>query len=57
MMTTDVSRRTTVPAAGLVPFGIRVWSKEDPEGSTVQEGQLEVGSFLDTSAELLPRTD
>ncbi|MGH9117844.1 MAG: hypothetical protein ACRD0A_08175, partial [Acidimicrobiales bacterium] len=42
--------------AGLVPFGVRVWSKEDPEGSTVQEGQLEVGSFLDTSAELLPRT-
>jgi hypothetical protein len=42
--------------AGLVPYGIRVWSKEDPEGSTVQEGQLEVGAFLDTSAELLPRT-
>jgi hypothetical protein len=42
--------------AGTVPFGVRVWSKEDPEGSTVQEGQLEVGSFVDTSAELLPRT-
>ena len=27
-----------------------------PEGSIVQEGQVEVGSFVDTSAELLPRT-
>jgi hypothetical protein len=42
--------------AGVVPFGIRVWSQEDPEGSTVQEGQLDVGSFVDTSAELIPRT-
>jgi hypothetical protein len=42
--------------AGAVPFGIRVWSREDPEGSTVQEGSLDVGVFVDTSAELLPRT-
>jgi hypothetical protein len=42
--------------AGVIPYGVRVWSKEDPEGSTVQEGQVEVGAFLDTAAELLPRT-
>jgi hypothetical protein len=42
--------------AGVVPFGVRVWSKEDPEGSTVQEGQLDVAAFVDTSAELMPRT-
>jgi hypothetical protein len=42
--------------AGVVPFGVRVWSKEDPEGSTVQEGSIDVAAFADTSAELLPRT-
>ena len=42
--------------AGLVPYGVRVWSKEDPEGSSVQEGELDVGGFIDTTAELLPRT-
>jgi hypothetical protein len=42
--------------AGPLPFGIRVDSKEDPAGDTVEEGSLEVGAFIDTYAELAPRT-
>jgi hypothetical protein len=42
--------------AGSAAYAVRVWSKEDPEGSTVEEGQVDVGAFVDTTAELLPRT-
>ncbi|MGH9246124.1 MAG: hypothetical protein ACRD29_17795 [Acidimicrobiales bacterium] len=42
--------------AGTLPYGVRVWSKEDPEGSTVQEGSIDVSAFAETAAELLPRT-
>jgi hypothetical protein len=42
--------------AGSVPFGVRVRSQEDPSGSVVEEGVLEVASFLAVSAELQPRT-
>jgi len=42
--------------AGAVPFGVRVRSQEDPAGSVVEEGVLEVASFLAISAELQPRT-
>lgn len=48
--------RDAATGAGLVPFGVRVASKEDPAGSTVEEGTVEVGRFNDTFAELLPRT-
>lgn len=42
--------------AGPVPFAVRAVSKEDPGGSVVEEGTIEVRTFLDTFAELLPRT-
>ena len=42
--------------AGAVPFGVRVRSREDPEGSVVEEGVLEVAPVLAVSAELVPRT-
>ena len=42
--------------SGSVPFGLRVRSQEDPEGSVVEEGVLEVAPFLAVGAELVPRT-
>src|SRR3954467_6177611 len=48
--------RDAAPAAGSIPFGLQVVSKERPEDSTVAEGVLEVGLFTDSGAELLPRT-
>lgn len=48
-------RSPSVPA-GPVPFGVRVVSSEDPQGSIVEEGTLEVGRFSDVAGELLPRT-
>lgn len=41
--------------AGVVPFGIRVTSREDVAGSTVAEGSVEVGAFDDVQVELVPR--
>ncbi|MFT7838816.1 hypothetical protein Q5530_21970 [Saccharothrix sp. BKS2] len=40
--------------AGAVAFGVRVTSREDPHGSVVEEGSIEVGEFTDLSAELVP---
>src|SRR3954447_15755447 len=48
--------RDAATAAGSIPFGLKVVSKEHPEDSTVAEGVLEVGLFTDSGAELLPRT-
>jgi hypothetical protein len=48
--------RASKTPAGMVAYGVRVWSREDPEGSTVEEGQLDLGGFIDTTAELMPRT-
>ncbi|MPZ74788.1 MAG: hypothetical protein GEU74_16520 [Nitriliruptorales bacterium] len=42
--------------AGAVAFGVKITPQQDPEGSTVEEGIIEVTSFVDTTAELLPRT-
>ena len=42
--------------AGAIPFGIRVSSHEDPEGSAVEEGTLTIGAFSDVTIELLPHT-
>lgn len=42
--------------SGSVPFGLRVRSQEDAEGSVVEEGVLEVAPFLAVGAELVPRT-
>lgn len=40
--------------AGIVPWGLRVASREDPHGSRVEEGQVEVLPFEDVHAELVP---
>ncbi|MBB5804729.1 type II secretory pathway pseudopilin PulG [Saccharothrix ecbatanensis] len=46
--------RAAEVAAGPVAFGIRVVSREDPYGSVVEEGVVEVGAFTDMSAEIVP---
>lgn len=48
--------KTAQTKSGVVPFGIRVQSREDPPGSVVEEGSLSVGTFGDAGAELVPRT-
>jgi hypothetical protein len=48
-------RASTTPP-GSMPFGVRVRSKEDPAGSAVEEGALDVGSYVEPFAELVPRT-
>ena len=40
--------------AGVVPFGLRLASREDPHGSRVEEGQIEILPFEDIRAELVP---
>lgn len=42
--------------AGEVPYAIRVMSTEDVEGSSVDEGVVEVAQFTDMDVELVPRT-
>ena len=42
--------------AGASTYGLRAASREDPEGSYVEEGTIEVGSFVEPYAELVPRT-
>jgi hypothetical protein len=42
--------------AGPVDFGAKIEPQEDPTGATVEEGVVEVAAFVDTTAELLPRT-
>ncbi len=46
--------RSSLPRAGTYDFGVMVSSREDPEGSTVEEGSIEVVAFSDTVAELIP---
>ena len=47
--------RAAQTRSGDVPFAVRVQSKEDPPGSTVEEGTLTIGSFAEATAELIPR--
>jgi len=42
--------------AGAVAFGVKATPSEDPAGSAVDEGVLQVGEFNDVFAELVPRT-
>jgi hypothetical protein len=42
--------------AGPVVFGLRAVSHEDPAGSAVEEGTVQVAPFAETFAEILPRT-
>jgi hypothetical protein len=48
--------RASDVAAGSFPFGVRVASKEDPQGSVTEEGTLEVGGYKEVFGELMPRT-
>lgn len=48
--------RVATTPAGQLPFGLRVRSREDPAGSAVEEGTVDVGGFLEPYAELVPRT-
>jgi hypothetical protein len=41
---------------GEIDVAVKVNSKEDPDGSTVEEAVLAVGAFVDAFAELVPRT-
>ncbi|KDN18756.1 COG1470 family protein [Amycolatopsis rifamycinica] len=46
-------RSSDVPA-GTIPFGVRVFSSEDPAGSVVEEGTVELGAFTEVTAEIVP---
>jgi hypothetical protein len=48
-------RSAQVPA-GRLPFAIRAESKEDPAGSIVEEGTVDVAPFSDVFVEIVPRT-
>lgn len=47
--------RASSTRAGELAFGVMVSSREDPEGTVVEEGTVEIGAFTDTTAELIPR--
>jgi hypothetical protein len=46
--------RSPEAPAGVVPFGVRAASREDPAGSIVEEGAIEVAAFTDFAARLHP---
>jgi hypothetical protein len=46
--------RSSNVRAGSIPFGVRVASEVHPEDTTVEEGTLEVGSFTELRAEMIP---
>jgi hypothetical protein len=48
-------RNSSVPA-GFVPFGVRVLSREEPHGSVVEEGAVQVEPFTDLQVELTPKS-
>ena len=48
--------KTPSTAAGTIVYGLRVASKEDPGAAFVEEGELTVLPYADTTAEVLPRT-
>lgn len=48
-------RSSAVPA-GEVPFAVRAMSREDPDGSVIEEGVVRVGVFDDLVVELVPKT-
>ena len=48
--------RHATTKAGAITYGVRASSREDPAGSYVEEGTIEVGSFVEPYAELVPRT-
>lgn len=48
-------RAATTPP-GATTFGLRARSREDPAGSAVEEGSIDVAAFVEPFAELVPRT-
>jgi hypothetical protein len=42
--------------AGLVPYALRVMSREDTAGSAIEEGTITVGPYSQIEADLVPRT-
>jgi hypothetical protein len=46
--------RSSAVAAGTLPFAVRAMSTEDPAGSTIEEGTVEVSPFSDLRAVLAP---
>ena len=54
-ITFSPARSPKVPAGSLA-FGLRVDSREDPTGSVVDEGVVDVAPFTDVSAEVVPRS-
>src|ERR1700736_1170808 len=48
-------KSSSIPARA-IPFAVRVKSREDAKASMVEEGVVEVGSFHDATAEIIPRT-
>jgi hypothetical protein len=42
--------------AGTTPFGVRVLSREEPGGSSVEEGEVDVAPFTDLQVELSPKS-
>lgn len=47
--------RAAEPAAGPVPFGLKALSLEDPDGSVVEEGTVDVAPFTELRVTLLPQ--
>jgi hypothetical protein len=48
--------RSSTVVAGLIPFGVRVTSQEDPDFSVVEEGSVQIGGFASVEARIVPRT-
>ena len=48
--------RSPKAPAGVVPFGVRAVSQEDPTGSIVEEGTVEVAPFVELRTDLAPIT-
>jgi len=53
---TILAPRMAATRSGPVPMGVRISSREDPDGGTVEEGTLDIAPFSDGFAELIPRT-
>jgi hypothetical protein len=48
--------RSSAVAAGITPFAVRAMSTEDPAGSTIEEGTVEVTPFSAVRAGIAPNT-
>jgi hypothetical protein len=48
--------RSAALAPGLVPFGLRAMSREDPDGSQIEEGTVQVEEFSDLGVSLVPKS-